>query len=159
MVKSAKFLAVLFLALIFFAVVIADFAHAEDTQADWKAKYEELLDDYDSLLDDYEELINDARTHNDKMRLVNEDLDLAEEQIENDQSEVEMLRDRIDVLTYYVDPKYFTVFLMGGYEGENVTGEIAFAVDVPKLPISGICAAEYTINEDFNIKLGVGIQF
>ncbi len=126
---------------------------------DYEAEYNSLLDDYETLLNDYDQCVDDLKDANNNykneigMHLISKD------QIERDQREIKMLREDLEDLLVLIDPRYFTIYLMGGQAPENFTGELAFSIDVPKVPISAIVSAQYTINEDFVVKLGIGIKF
>ena len=128
-------------------------------EINYETEYNLLMIDYEETINDYEQAVDDLRDLNVIYKSEVYMHTLSKEQIETDQLEITMLRDDLEVLLKLVDPRYFTVFLMGGQDTTFFTGELAFSADVPKLPISAIISAQYTTDNSFNVKLGIGIKF
>jgi hypothetical protein len=126
---------------------------------DYKADYKSLLTEYDTLVDSYEEVINELKDLNKTYEKEIDMHQLSKEQIEMDQTEIIMLRDDIKDLIYLVDPKYFTLYVIGGYQGGSPLGGIAISASLPKIPFAVLAGAEYIHPEGLNFKLGIGVRF
>lgn len=140
---------------IFLISIILSPVHSQDYQAD----YESLLTEYDSLLDSYEAVINELEELN---RTYEKEIDmhqLSKETIEMDQTEITMLREDIEDLIYLVDPRYFTLYVIGGYQGIYPLGGLAITASLPKIPLSVLAGAEYISTQGFNFKFGIGVRF
>lgn len=125
----------------------------------YEKEYKTLSADYDSLLKDYETLNN---KYNDLNSTYNKEIkmhELSKEQIKYDQTEITMLRDDLTNLTKLIDPRYFTLFIIGGYQGINPLGELAISASIPKLPFSVYAGTEYIYPDGINMKLGIGVKF
>ena len=148
-----KLTTILFISLLFFPIV----TQAQDIN--YETEYQELLIDYEDLLDDYEEVINKLdglnSTYNNEIDMH----ELSEEQIIMDQREIDMLRDDNENLIKLINPKYFTLYIIGGYQGVYPLGELAISASVPQLPFAVYAGVEYIYIQGVNMKLGIGVKF
>lgn len=126
---------------------------------DYETEYTTLSSDYDDLLVAYEKQTNELATLNKTYEKEIDMHQLSKEQILFDQIEIEMLRDDLSDLLKLVDPKYFTLYVIGGYQGINPLGELAIAASVPKLPFAVLAGVEYIHLVGVNMKLGIGVKF
>jgi len=142
------------------SILLIIFALAMPVMAqDYKVEYETLLTDYETLLDDYEDLIEEYDFLKGTYEGEIYEHELSKDQIVSDQREIGMLRDDVEDLLYYINPKYFTVFLIGGYFEDKLLGEIALSADIPQVPFSVYAGVEYIYTIGVNFKLGVGVNF
>ena len=128
--------------------------------------YEELLTKYETLLisckeqnDSYNELIEDYKILNEQYREEIEFHQASKDQLNTDKKVLELSRDSINDLLKIVDPRYFTIFVIGGYQGNLPLGELAISASIPKLPFSVFAGVEYIYTVGVNMKLGVGVKF
>jgi len=146
-----------FLIIIFFFFIITSLSFSQEF--DYEKEYTILSADYDSLLNDYQQLIEDNKKLNNIYEKEIDKHQLSKEQIIMDQTEIKMLRDNITDLLKLVDPKYFTLFIVGGYQGMNPLGELSISASVPKIPFAVLAGVEYIYFTGVNMKLGIGVKF
>jgi len=123
--------------------------------------YEKLLNDYEKLLNDYENLNNKYEELLIKYNNTKKTFELAKEQINNDNIEITQIRNDLERMTKLVDPKYFTVFILGGLLNTYQSVDLGFEVDIPHFPISFYLSGGYVFNQynNFSFKAGLGFQF
>lgn len=154
MVKKALItIAILFFVSAWFAPPL----RAQDIN--YETEYNVLLIDYEELLDDYEDVINELSGLNKTYESEIDMHELSKEQILMDQREIDMLRDDNEGLVKLIDPKYFTLYIIGGYQGESPLVELAIAASVPKVPFAVLAGVEYIHLQGVNMKLGIGVKF
>jgi peptidoglycan hydrolase CwlO-like protein len=123
--------------------------------------YEDLLNEHEKLLNDYEDLNNKYEELLIKYNNTKKTFELAKEQINNDNIEITQIRNDLERMTKLVDPKYFTVFILGGVLSSYQSVDLGFEVDVPHFPISFYLSGGYVFNQynNFSFKAGLGFQF
>jgi hypothetical protein len=132
--------------------LLAEYELTVNSLEETRNDYSKLLISYDTLIEDYDNLF-DLYT---KKQLV---LDKTAEQLTADEALAKQMEDTISTLTKLVDPKYFTLFVQGGMVGKSGTGDIGIIIDIPRIPISLITSANYTLDVGFGAKIGLGVQF
>ncbi len=138
-------------------VLISSFTYTQTF--DYEKEYTILSGEYDTLLADYSILNNKYDALNNTYSKEISMHELSKEQIKFDQIEITMLRDDITDLIKLVDPEYFTLFIIGGYQGINPLGELAISASIPKLPFAVYGGIEYIYLTGMNMKLGIGVKF
>ncbi len=138
-------------------IFLTSFSYSQEF--DYEKEYTILSVDYDMLLADHIELTNKYEILNNTYEKEIDMHQLSKEQIIMDQVEIKMLRDDLTDLFKLVDPKYFTLYIIGGYQGIQPLGELAISASVPKLPFAVLAGVEYIYLTGVNMKLGIGVKF
>ncbi len=138
-------------------IFLTSFGYSQDF--DYEKEYTILSADYDTLLADHIELTNKYEILNNTYEKEIDMHQLSKEQIIMDQVEIKMLRNDLTDLLKLVDPKYFTLYIIGGYQGIQPLGELAISASVPKLPFAVLAGVEYIYLTGVNMKLGIGVKF